>query len=111
MRKFEIIIKHSINVPIGAGFGTSGAAALSLALALNEVFDLGMSKIEAAQLAHIAEVECKTGLGTVAAETFGGLEIRVKPGWNRKGKAHTYLEGLRCCVFKLWSVIHKKSSH
>lgn len=86
MRKFEIIIKHSINVPIGAGFGTSGAAALSLALALNEVFNLGMSKIEAAQLAHIAEVECKTGLGTVAAETFGGLEIRVKPGAPGIGK-------------------------
>jgi pantoate kinase len=39
-----------------------------------------MSTIEAAQIAHIAEVECKTGLGTVMAETFGGLEIRVKPG-------------------------------
>jgi pantoate kinase len=65
---------------IGAGFGTSGAAALSLALALNETFELGMSKMEAAQIAHIAEVECKTGLGTVIAETYGGIEIRTKPG-------------------------------
>jgi pantoate kinase len=76
----DILIEHYIEAPIGAGFGTSGAAALSLALALNEAFGLGMSKIEAAQLAHIAEVECKTGLGTVIAETSGGLEIRVKPG-------------------------------
>jgi pantoate kinase len=60
--------------------GTSGAAALSLALALNEALSLGLTKIEAAQIAHIAEVECKTGLGTVIAETFGGVEIRVKPG-------------------------------
>lgn len=80
IENFEITVSHRVKVPIGAGFGTSGAAALSLALALNEVFDLGMSRIEAAQLAHIAEVECKTGLGTVIAETFGGLEIRVKPG-------------------------------
>jgi pantoate kinase len=39
-----------------------------------------MSKTEAAQLAHVAEVECRTGLGTVIAETFGGVEIRVNPG-------------------------------
>jgi pantoate kinase len=80
MENFEIIVKHHIEVPIGAGFGTSGAGALSLALALKDVFGLGMSKIEAAQTAHVAEVECKTGLGTVIAEAFGGVEVRVKPG-------------------------------
>ena len=72
MENFEIIVEHHVEVPLGAGFGTSGAAALSLALALNEALSLGLSKIEAAQLAHVAEVECKTGLGTVIAETFGG---------------------------------------
>jgi pantoate kinase len=76
----EISVEHHIEAPIGAGFGTSGAAALSLALALNEASGLEMSKLEAAQIAHIAEVECKTGLGTIIAETFGGFEIRVKPG-------------------------------
>jgi len=80
MDNFETNVKHHFDVPVGAGLGTSGAAALSLALALNEAFDLDMSKIEAAQLAHVAEVECRTGLGTVIAETFGGVEIRVKPG-------------------------------
>ena len=77
---FEITVEHQIQAPIGAGFGTSGAAALSLALALNEALGLGMSKIQSAQIAHVAEIECKTGLGTVMAETFGGLEIRIKPG-------------------------------
>jgi len=80
MENFEIIVEHHVEVPIGAGFGTSGAAALSLALALNDVFGLGMSRIEAAQMAHVAEVECKTGLGTVIAEAFGGVEVRVRPG-------------------------------
>lgn len=80
LRDSEIVIKHTVDVPIGAGFGTSGAAVLGLALALNEAFDLGLSSIEAAQLAHVAEIECKTGLGTVIAEYFGGIEIRVKPG-------------------------------
>jgi pantoate kinase len=80
MNNFEIIVEHYIEVPMGAGFGTSGAGALSLVLALNDVFGLGMSRIEAAQMAHVAEVECKTGLGTVIAEAFGGVEVRVKSG-------------------------------
>jgi pantoate kinase len=77
---YEITVEHLIEAPIGAGFGTSGAAALSLALALNEALGLGMSRIQCSQIAHIAEIKCKTGLGTVIAETFGGLEIRIKPG-------------------------------
>lgn len=80
MEKHKIVVEHNVEMPIGAGFGTSGAAALSIALALNKTFELGMSKTEAAKIAHIAEVECKTGLGTVIAETFGGIEIRTKPG-------------------------------
>jgi pantoate kinase len=77
---YEVLVEHDVKVPIGCGFGSSGAGALSLALALNEVFNLNLSRLEAAQIAHVAEVECKTGLGTVIAETFGGLEIRVRPG-------------------------------
>lgn len=77
---YKIAAAHEVGVPIGSGFGSSGAGALSLALALNEALSLGLSREEAAQVAHVAEVECKTGLGTVIAETYGGLEIRVKPG-------------------------------
>jgi pantoate kinase len=80
MANHKIIVEHQVDMPIGAGFGTSGAAAVSLALALNETFKLGIKKMEVAQIAHRTEVECKTGLGTVIAETFGGIEIRTKPG-------------------------------
>lgn len=83
---FDIDVEHNVDAPVGAGFGTSGAAALSLALALNRALDLGMSNVEAAQVAHVAEVHCKTGLGTVIAEAFGGLEIRIKPGGPGIGK-------------------------
>jgi pantoate kinase len=75
-----IYVRHEIGVPIGAGLGSSGAAALSLSLALNEALGLGLSATEAAQVAHLAEVQCRTGLGTVIAEALGGLEIRVKAG-------------------------------
>jgi pantoate kinase len=77
---YEVLVEHHVGVPVGCGFGSSGAGALSLALALNEALNLSLSREEAAQIAHIAEVECKTGLGTVIAETYGGAEIRIKPG-------------------------------
>lgn len=79
-KNYRIIVDHDVEVPIGSGFGASGAGALSLALVLNEAFGCGLSLLEAAQVAHIAEVECKTGLGTVIAAASGGLEIRTKVG-------------------------------
>ncbi len=78
--KYEVCVDHHIDVPVGQGFGSSGAGALSLALAMNEVFDLKLDRFEAAAVAHAVEIKCKTGLGTVISETVGGLEIRVKPG-------------------------------
>lgn len=82
----RILVTHRVDVPLGQGFGASGAGALSLALALNEAFNLNLTRLEAAQIAHIAEVKCNTGLGTVIGETFGGLEIRLKPGAPGVGK-------------------------
>ncbi|MCW3985876.1 MAG: pantoate kinase [Candidatus Bathyarchaeota archaeon] len=84
--KIAVTVEHAVHVPIGAGFGSSGAAALSLALTLNRALNLGLTSIEAAQTAHTAEILCKTGLGTVIAETCGGLEIRTEPGASGIGK-------------------------
>ena len=77
---YLVKVDHNIQIPVGAGFGTSGGGALSLALALNEALGLQMSRIEAAQVAHIAEIECGTGLGTVLAELTGGFGVTVKAG-------------------------------
>ncbi|MCP8312001.1 MAG: pantoate kinase [Candidatus Methylarchaceae archaeon HK02M1] len=79
-RRYSVIVYHEMQVPIGSGFGSSGACALSLSIAINEALGIGLSKIEAARIAHIAEVECKTGLGTVIAETYGGFEVRIRAG-------------------------------
>ena len=76
----NIIVSHKIDLPQGSGFGTSGAGALSLALALNQWYGAPFSNAEAAQFAHRAEVECRTGLGTVIGEYYGGFEIRTKTG-------------------------------
>jgi pantoate kinase len=77
---YDIQIKHTIETPITAGFGSSGGGALSLSLALNKAMEAGLSRTEAAQLAHIAEIECKTGLGSVFAADKGGFGVLYKPG-------------------------------
>ncbi|MBN2536542.1 MAG: hypothetical protein JXB88_26910 [Spirochaetales bacterium] len=76
----DITILHTISLPMGSGCGSSGAGALSLSYALNEAFKTGLSATACAQVAHQAEVSMKTGLGTVIGETFGGIEVRTKPG-------------------------------
>jgi pantoate kinase len=79
-KPYYINIKHETNIPIGFGLGSSGAGALSLSYALNEALDTKLSKYKVAQIAHHAEIACKTGLGTVIAEFSGGFEIRTSTG-------------------------------
>jgi pantoate kinase len=79
-RPYSVSIDHDIGIPIGFGLGSSGAAALSLSYALNEALDAGLSRTQAAQIAHHAEIACKTGLGTVIAEFAGGFEMRTGAG-------------------------------
>jgi len=78
--RFNATVKHHSEVPVGCGYGTSGAGALGLALSLNESLGEPVSRLEAAQIAHTSEVEAHTGLGTVAAEFTGGPVVRLKPG-------------------------------
>lgn len=86
----KVSVKHNIHTPLGAGFGSSGGGALSLALALNKALDLGISSVEAAQAAHQAEIECNTGLGTVIAEFEGGFGALIKPGAPGIGETVTF---------------------
>jgi len=73
-------VTHEIDVPVGYGFGCSGAVALSLAIALNDALKCGYTKTKVAQIAHQAEIKCQTGLGDVLAAYHGGFEIRTKSG-------------------------------
>ncbi len=73
-------VEHNISIPVGYGLGSSGAVALSLSYALDQVLNTKLDSVEIGKIAHIAEVNCKTGLGDVLASYHGGFEIRVKPG-------------------------------
>ncbi len=76
LSKIKVEIVQSL--PLSQGFGLSGAGALSAALATARLF--GLSRIDALEAAHNAEVIYRTGLGDVLAESFGGIEIRKSPG-------------------------------
>ncbi len=67
-------------LPLGSGFGVSGALALGTALAANRAFDRRLSTNELVTIAHGAEVEAGTGLGDVVAQAQGGIPIRLEPG-------------------------------
>jgi pantoate kinase len=63
-------VEIKASLPFGCGFGMSGAAALATAVLGN------LGYIEAADIAHVAEVENFTGLGDVVTQTFGGVVVR-----------------------------------
>ena len=69
------------SLPLGCGFGLSGAASLATAYALNALLGLGKSEEELAMTAHVAEVENRTGLGDVCAQYHGGCLVKLKRGY------------------------------
>jgi pantoate kinase len=77
---YAVEVKHKVEVPIGAGFGTSAGGAVGTALALSHVLGLNLTYREIGRIAHVAEVKCKTGLGTVSGILHGGCILVLEPG-------------------------------
>ncbi|WP_416838868.1 pantoate kinase [Haloferax sp. DFSO52] len=77
-------------LPLGSGFGLSGAMSLGTALAANTVFSCERSENELVTVAHESEVEAGTGLGDVVAQARGGLPIRIDPG----APGHNRMDGI-----------------
>ena len=73
-------VEAASDLPLGAGFGVSGAMTLGTALAANFVFERKLSWNELVTIAHGAEVQAGTGLGDVVAQARGGVPIRLEPG-------------------------------
>jgi pantoate kinase len=71
-------IRTELAGPIGCGLGTSGAGALSTAIALNELWGLKHSFNALCDIAQRAEIINKTGVGDVAAQAVGGIVVRQR---------------------------------
>lgn len=76
----RMVVDLTADVPLGYGFGVSGAAALATALAVNTDQGQGLTMEQAAAVAHSAEVVNRTGMGDVAGQYTGGLVIRTAAG-------------------------------
>jgi pantoate kinase len=80
-KNYMVTVEHQINVPIGMGFGTSAGGALTAGLALSEALALPLTGNQIGKIAHISEIQCQTGLGTVCSLTVGGgLILVTEPG-------------------------------
>lgn len=79
-KQYGVEVKHTVEVPIGAGFGASAGGAVGTALALCKALNLNLTYREIGRIAHLAEVKCKTGLGTVSGIMLGGCVLVLEPG-------------------------------
>jgi pantoate kinase len=79
-RAYDVIVNHQVEVPIGAGFGSSAGGALTAGLTLSDALGLSLTYNQIGKIAHVAEIKCKTGLGTVGPLMLGGCILTVEPG-------------------------------
>ncbi len=78
--KYDVTINHNVDVPIGAGFGSSAGGAIGTALGLSEALGLKLTYNQLGRAAHVSEIKCKTGLGTVGPIMLGGCILTLEPG-------------------------------
>src|SRR3989338_2933879 len=82
----KVIVSLKSHLPLGCGFGISGASAIATAYALNKLLNLKKPKKELAMAAHISEVENGTGLGDVVNQYYGGFLVKYNPSYMFKVK-------------------------
>lgn len=82
-------------IPVGRGFGASGAATLATALASGDLFDLEASRSALLEVAHRAELADETGQGDVFVQDRGGLVWNTGEGVGRLEHGPDRLHGLR----------------
>lgn len=80
MTVLDVKVNLRVDVPIGAGYGTSAAGTAASCLALADAAQLPVTFNEIGKLTHVADVINRTGLGTASAILVGGFVLVTKPG-------------------------------
>ncbi|MBP1909429.1 pantoate kinase [Methanolobus bombayensis] len=78
--ELPVKVESISDIPVGCGFGASGAGALGTAYALNHALSLEYTSVRLNDIAHVAEVKNGSGLGDVTGQAHGGIPIRKTPG-------------------------------
>jgi len=82
----KLIVNIKSELPLGSGFGISGAIALAASYAINKLLNLKKSKKELAFIAHLAEIENMSGLGDVINQFYGGFLVKYQSSYMFKVK-------------------------
>ena len=83
----QVRLGLDLELPVGQGFGMSGAMTFASLVALEAELGLVDGNIDALlALAHSAEVAFSTGLGDVVAQARGGIDVRVREGLPPSGE-------------------------
>ncbi len=86
-RAVSLTVGLELDLPVGQGFGMSGAMTFAALLAAE--VELGLVGGDIDKLlghAHAAEVEHSTGLGDVVAQARGGIDVRWRQGLPPEGR-------------------------
>lgn len=86
----NLCIQINSPLPLGCGFGISGASVLACSLAVNKLLNLGKSKLSLTKLAHLSEIKNNTGLGSVGTQTTGGFLLKETSGIPFQFKSYPY---------------------
>lgn len=86
----NLCIQINSPLPLGCGFGISGASALACSLVVNKLLDLGKSRWSLTKLAHLSEIKNHTGLGSVGTQATGGFLLKETAGIPFQFKSYPY---------------------
>ncbi|MEK6808762.1 MAG: pantoate kinase [Nanoarchaeota archaeon] len=80
LTKEQFIVDIISELPLGCGFGLSGACTLASVYSINALLILNKQEYELAMISHIAEVKNSTGLGDIAGQFNGGFLMKTMSG-------------------------------
>ena len=99
-----------LELPVGQGFGMSGAMTFAALVAAEAELDLVGGDVDALLFhAHAAEVEHSTGLGDVVAQARGGIDVRWRQGLPPQGRVERRHQDARLLLAWSGSPLHTRS--
>jgi pantoate kinase len=99
-----------LELPVGQGFGMSGAMTFAALAAAEGELDLVNDDVDELLVhAHEAEVEHRSGLGDVVGQARGGIDVRWRPGLPPEGRVEHHPQEGRLLVAWDEEPLHTRS--